>query len=150
MMTAKALVTSSSQPLGDMNTTPLIDVMLVLLVVFILAVPAAVNEVQIELPAAGPAIEHPPVDPHRNTIVIDASGEIDWNGQTVTRAQLSWLLVSSRRLRPEPELRFKPDAMVPYEAAAQVLNLIRRSGVSAFGFVDNERYASFGKAGSLR
>lgn len=133
-------------PLGDMNTTPLIDVMLVLLVMFILAVPAAVNEVPIDLPA--PNTEHPmvTVQPDKNTITISADSAIAWNGTAVSQGELTNLLAQTGRMVPEPELRFQPDAQAPYDTAARVLNLVKASGVSAFGFVGNDSYAAFGKA----
>ena len=132
--------------LGDMNTTPLIDVMLVLLVMFILAVPAAVNEVPIDLPA--PNMNHSPVtvQPDKNTITIGADSSIAWNGTAVSQTDLATLLIQTGRMVPEPELRFQPDAQAPYDTAARVLNQVKASGISAFGFVGNDSYAAFGKA----
>ena len=137
------------QPLGEMNTTPLIDVMLVLLVMFILAVPAAVNQISVDLPAPGPVSDRP-VYRDRNRITIDASSRISWNDHLVTADQLAALLQETRGINPEPELRFEPDPTAPYDATAKVLNTIKRSGVSAFGFVGNDRYATFAKAGAVR
>ena len=137
------------QPLGEMNTTPLIDVMLVLLVMFILAVPAAVNQISVDLPAPGPVIDRP-VYRDRNRITIDASSRISWNDHLVTADQLAALLQETRGINPEPELRFEPEPTAPYDTTAKVLNTIKRSGVSAFGFVGNDRYATFAKAGAVR
>lgn len=137
--------TTFDPPLGEMNTTPLIDVMLVLLVMFILAVPAAVNQVPIDLPGPSPIVDHP-VHPDKNSISIDPSNRISWNDQTVTPNELTSLLQATRKLRPEPELRFEPDPAAPYDTAAKVLDAIKASGVSAFGFIGNEQYAQFGKA----
>ena len=130
-------------PFSEMNTTPLIDVLLVLLVMLILAVPAAVNQVPIELPSA--AIEHPYVEHDRNKIAIDPRSAITWNGQPVSAAQLASLLQATRKLKPEPELQFQPDPAAPYDTASKVLNTIKASGVTAFGFVGNDSYADFGK-----
>ena len=133
-------------PMGEMNTTPLIDVMLVLLVMFILAVPAAVNQVPIDLPAP-PATLHPPViQPEKNLLSITPAGAVIWNGQPVTEGQLAWLLHETLRIKPEPELQFEPDPAAPYDTAAKVLNVVKRSGVSAFGFVGNDRFTRFAKA----
>ena len=137
------------QPLGEMNTTPLIDVMLVLLVMFILAVPAAVNQISVDLPASGPVSDRP-VYRDRNRITIDSSSRISWNDHLVTANQLAALLQETRGINPEPELRFEPDPTAPYDTTAKVLNTIKRSGVSAFGFVGNDRYATFAKAGAVR
>ena len=137
------------QPLGEMNTTPLIDVMLVLLVMLILTVPAAVNQIPVDLPAPGPVIDHP-VHHDRNRISIDASSRVSWNDHVVTADQLAALLQETRGINPEPELHFEPDPAAPYDTTAKVLNTIKHSGVSAFGFVGNDRYAMFGKAGANR
>ena len=148
-MTRSATATRFDQPFGEMNTTPLIDVMLVLLVMFIMAVPAAVNQISVDLPAPGPVSDHP-VYRDRNRITIDGSSRVSWNDHLVTADQLAALLQETRGINPEPELRFEPDPTAPYDATAKVLNIIKRSGVSAFGFVGNDRYAAFAKAGAVR
>ena len=146
MAMAATLNLASSEPLGQMNTTPLIDVMLVLLVMFILAVPAAVNQVAVDLPYPPTTIDPPQILHDKNTVSIGAASEIRWNGQLVSQGQLGSLLQQSLKIAPEPELRFQPDPAAPYDSAAKVLNIIKASRVSAFGFVGNERYAQFGKA----
>jgi biopolymer transport protein ExbD len=149
MARAAAAVRTFEAPLGEMNTTPLIDVMLVLLVMLILAVPAAVNEVPIDLPAVGqpdwPIVEH-----KRNLISITADSQVQWNAQPVTQSQLAALLLTAHRLNPEPELQFEPSADAPYDTTAKVLNVVKQSGVSAFGFIGNDRYTSFGKPKAAR
>jgi biopolymer transport protein ExbD len=135
-------------PFSEMNTTPLIDVMLVLLVMFILAVPAAVNEVPIDLPATTTDPVQLKVQPDKNTVAIGANSAITWNDTAVSQSELAALLSRTRRMVPEPELRFQPDPQAPYDSAARVLNQIKASGVSAFGFVGNDTYAAFGKAAS--
>ena len=69
-----------------------------------------------------------------------------WNGTAVNTSQLVSLLKSTLAINPEPELQFQPDAQAPYDTTIQVLNIIKGSGVTAFGFVGNEQYAVFGKA----
>lgn len=133
-------------PFSEMNTTPLIDVMLVLLVMFILAVPAAVNEVPIDLPAPATDPVQLKVQHDKNTVAIRANSTITWNETSVSQSELAALLNRTRRMVPEPELRFQPDPQAPYNTAAWVLNQVKASGVSAFGFVGNDSYAAFGKA----
>jgi biopolymer transport protein ExbD len=134
------------EPMMEMNTTPLIDVMLVLLIMFIITIPVATHAVDINLP--NPSAPPPDVIVKRdkNKLVIMPNNEIMWNGTAITTSQLVSLLKSTLAINPEPELQFQPDAQAPYDTSIQVLNIIKASGVTAFGFVGNEQYAGFGKA----
>ena len=134
-MTAKAL------PLAEMNMTPLIDVLLVLLVMFILTIPSATQTLPVDLPV--PCENCPPLDRVANTVSIDAWDRLAWNGTTIGPEQLGALLAASLRLPVEPELRFAPAARARYDAAAHALVAIRASGVSRFGFVGNEQFRIF-------
>ena len=136
----------ADMPLGDLNTTPLIDVMLVLLVMFILAIPVATNSVPIDLPPANPADQLPKILRDSNKVSVTPQSVITFNNQPVTPVQLTTLLRATMQLRPEPELQFQPDQSAPYDTTAKVLNVIKFTGVSAFGFVGNERFQQFGKA----
>ena len=133
------------EPMMEMNTTPLIDVMLVLLIMFIITIPVATHAVNIDLP--NPAAPPPDVIIKRdkNKVVIMPNNEILWNGTPITVNQLTSLLKTTLAIKPEPELQFQPDAQAPYDTSIQVLNIIKVSGVTAFGFVGNEQYAGFGK-----
>jgi biopolymer transport protein ExbD len=137
---------SADMPLGDLNTTPLIDVMLVLLVMFILAIPVATNSVPIDLPPPNPAEPLPKILRDSNKVSITPQSVITFNNQPVTPVQLATLLRATVRLHPEPELQFQPDQSAPYDTTAKVLNVIKSTGVSAFGFVGNERFQQFDKA----
>jgi len=133
------------EPMMEMNTTPLIDVMLVLLIMFIITIPVATHAVNIDLP--NPAAPPPDVVVQRdkNKVVVMPNNDILWNGSSVTVNQLTGLLQSTLAIKPEPELQFQPDAQAPYDTTLEVLNIIKGSGVTAFGFVGNEQYAGFGK-----
>ena len=136
-----ATLAPNASPLSELNTTPLIDVLLVLLILFVITIPPATHSLEIPLPSGdGQAIRN-----DTNTIAIDASGAATWNGARVSQAELAGLLGATSRLRPEPELRFEPTGQAPYEAAARTLRTIKASGVRGFGFVGNERYAEFAK-----
>lgn len=139
-----ATLASNSTPLADLNTTPLIDVLLVLLILFVITVPAATHNLEVPLPSDTRGT--PPINPTRNTVTIDPAGIVAWNGTAVSQPSLAALLVGTTHLVPEPELRFEPTGQAPYDAAARTLQTIRGSGVRGFGFVGNERYADFGKA----
>jgi biopolymer transport protein ExbD len=134
------------EPMMEMNTTPLIDVMLVLLIMFIITIPVATHAINIDLPA--PSDEPPPpdmVDPIVNKIVITPTGEILWNAIPINGGELVRNLQETLAFEIEPELQFEPDANASYERSALVLNIIKDSGVTKFGFVGNEKYRSFGK-----
>ncbi|WP_298401542.1 biopolymer transporter ExbD [Sphingobium sp.] len=129
-------------PLSDMNTTPLIDVMLVLLIMFIITIPIQTHSVGVDLP--GQAKEIPiRMDPVKNRVGIDADGVIRWNGAAIDRMTLRRYLAASLRLPVEPELQFQPNAAARYVTVDEVLADIKRSGVTNLGFVGNERYQQF-------
>ena len=136
-------------PMLEMNMTPLIDVLLVLLIMFIITIPVATHSVDIDLPQPNP---NPPpedqIDPIKNKIVLTQTDEILWNGDTLSEAELVRNLNLTREIVPEPELQFEPEALASYELSARVLNVIKASGVTKFGFVGNERYRTFGSVGA--
>ena len=133
---------SAHEPLSEINTTPLIDVLLVLLIVFVMSIPMATHSLDVPLPREMPL---PIPDPVRNKVVLTAEGAILWNDDAVSPGQLIAVLRQTTRLRVEPELQFEPEASASYDLSARVLNIIRGSGVSKFGFVGNEQYRTFGK-----
>jgi biopolymer transport protein ExbD len=130
----------------EMNTTPLIDVMLVLLIMLIFTLPPVTNSVNIDLPVAD---TNPPppdmIDPVKNKIVLTTSNEILWNATPISSGELVRNLNGTRNMNPEPELQFEPEAQASYDLSAQVLNIIKQSGVTKFGFVGNEKYRVFDK-----
>ncbi len=130
------------QPMAAMNTTPLIDVMLVLLIMFIITIPVATHSVDFNV--QGEPSDAPIFD-LKNKIIIDAQDRIFWNGKPVNIGQLTSLLRDTRLMDIEPELQFEPDSMSSYEASARALNTIDANGVTKFGFVGNEKYRQFGK-----
>ncbi len=133
-------------PMMDMNTTPLIDVMLVLLIMFIITIPVATHSVNIDLPVPNP---NPPpedmIDPIKNKIVLTQAGEILWNGTAIDGGELVRNLEASKAFAVEPELQFEPEPLASYDLSARVLNIIKGSGVTKFGFVGNEKYRVFDK-----
>jgi biopolymer transport protein ExbD len=138
---------ADGEPMSEMNTTPLIDVMLVLLIMFIITIPVATHAVNIDLPGPPPPnAQKPPIDPVKNKVVLTPDGQILWNGTAIDQSVLLANLQSSTQMAVEPELQFQPDAQAGYDLSAHVLNIIKGSGVTKFGFVGNEKYASFSKA----
>ncbi|WP_416464815.1 ExbD/TolR family protein [Sphingomonas sp. VDB2] len=134
---------SADAPMGEMNTTPLIDVMLVLLIMFIITIPMQTHSVGIDLPQAPVQPAQFTPDPVKNKVTIDAAGMIRWNGAAIDRLTLRRYLARSLALPVEPELQFQPDAAARYVIVDEVLADIRRSGVTKLGFVGNERYRDF-------
>ena len=133
-------------PMMEMNTTPLIDVMLVLLIMFIITIPVATHSIDIDLPVATPPTNTPPpVDPIKNKVVITPDNQILWNGNPVDGPTLLGLLKESLNYPVEPELQYQPDPQASYELSARVLNIIKGSQVTKFGFVGNEQFSEFGK-----
>ena len=135
-------------PMMEMNTTPLIDVMLVLLIMFIITIPPITHAVKIDLPVASPPQDGPVIDPVVNKVIILPTGEIQWNGTPQTLEQLSLLLQQTAAMEPEPELQFQPHENAPYLPVDQVLAEVKRAEITKFGFVGNESFPAFGKAKS--
>src|SRR6478735_4926143 len=131
-------------PMMEMNMTPLIDVLLVLLIVFIMSIPIATHAIAIDLPTPSPPTDAP-VDPVKNKIVLTTTNDILWNGAKITPNELVSNLQTSLTYSVEPELQFEPEATAAYDLSAKVLNIIKQSGVTKFGFVGNEKYRIFGK-----
>ncbi len=135
-----------SQPMSELNTTPLIDILLVLLVMLILTLPPTTNVLEYPLPQTGLGQR---VNRVRNLVAVTAGDTILWNGKSVTEAELATVLQEAAALNPEPELELAPDGRASYERTAQVLRLVKLSGATRVGFVGNERYRAFGTVGSV-
>lgn len=133
-------------PMLDLNVTPLIDVMLVLLIMFIITIPVATHSIDIDLPVASPPTNTPPpVDPIKNKVVLTPDDKILWNGTQIDGPMLVSNLKESLTYANEPELQFQPDGGASYDLSAKVLQLIKASQVTKFGFVGNEQFSEFNK-----
>jgi biopolymer transport protein ExbD len=126
-------------PMLDINVTPLIDVMLVLLIMFIITIPPQTHAVKLDLPVNQPN-QRPPVDPVKNTVVVTAAGAILWNGAPISQDQLRTYLDATQQMDPTPELHLQPEAEARYELVDQVLAITKRAKVEKMGFVGNEYY----------
>ncbi len=136
---------ADEEPIGEMNTTPLIDVMLVLLIMFIITIPIQTHAVKIDLPANSVTPPDNPIKPDINKLAIDAGGAILWNGSAIDLVTLRQYLDSTKAMTPEPELHVQPDAQARYDIVDQVLAVVKKSEITKLGFVGNEQYAAFGK-----
>ena len=134
---------AEGEPMMDINTTPLIDVMLVLLIMFIITIPIQTHAVKLDLPQDNPNSNPPPIDPVKNKIVVTKAGQILWNGQQVDPIQLRQFLDITTTMTPVPELHLQPEPEARYELVDEVLAVTKRANVQAMGFVGNEAYATF-------
>ena len=129
------------EPMIDMNVTPLIDVMLVLLIMFIITIPIQTHAVKLDLPVNQPNQPPPPIQPLKNTVGVTAQGQITWNGSPISKDQLRNYLEVTQQMNPIPELHLQPDATARYELVDEVLAITKRAHVQKMGFVGNEYYA---------
>ena len=136
---AMAASTPAGEPMMDINTTPLIDVMLVLLIMFIITIPIQTHAVKVDLPQNSNAPK-PPIEPDKNKVSIDPAGTVFWNGAPINDVTLRQYLERTTAISPERELHFQPDPQARYEKVDAVLAVIKRANVTKLGFVGNEQY----------
>lgn len=128
------------EPMMEMNTTPLIDVMLVLLIMFIITIPIQTHAVKVDLPQSSQPQPVQPVEPEKNKVYIDAQGQVYWNSAPIDDVTLRQYLDQTLQMSPEPELHFQPDPQARYDVVDRVLAIIKRANVNKLGFVGNEQY----------
>lgn len=133
---------SSGDPteMVDINTTPLIDVMLVLLIMLIITIPVQTHAVKLDMPSANPPASDAPPPPVVE-LEIDFDGTILWNGNVVPdRATLEGQLLQAAHQDPQPEFHIRPNKLVEYKYVAAVLASAQRLGVTNIGLVGNEQF----------
>ena len=139
-----AAAQDDSEPMIDMNMTPLIDVLLVLLIMFIITIPIQTHAVKLDLPVDDPNNQTPPpINPTKNKVVVAASGQVLWNGAPVDLVRLRQYLDLTQQMNPVPELHLQPEPQARYELVDQVLAVTKRANVEKMGFIGNEAYASW-------
>jgi biopolymer transport protein ExbD len=130
---------SEDEVMVDINTTPLIDVMLVLLIMFIITIPIQTHAVKMNMPI-GPS-SAPPTPPVIIRIDVDFDGQIGWNGELVpNRANLESRLMAVAVLPDQPEVHLRPNKLVQYETVAMIMASAQRLGVTKIGLVGNEQF----------
>jgi len=130
---------SEGEPMMEINTTPLIDVMLVLLIMFIITLPVMTHAVKLDMPRQTNA--PPPdvvIEPIR--LDIDWDGTVIWNGSPVQLDALEGYFRVEAAKNPQPELHVRPDRRANYDTVAKVLALAQRNGMQRIGFVGNEQF----------
>jgi biopolymer transport protein ExbD len=128
-------------PLCDMNTTPLIDVMLVLLIMFIITIPIMTHAVKLDMPQPNPNQQRPPVPPEVIDLEVDFDGTVVWNGTVVPSVQtLESYLRSESGKEPQPEIHLRPDRRAKYGSVAVVLAAAQRNHMKKIGFVNTSEF----------
>ncbi len=122
----------------DMNTTPLIDVMLVLLIMLIITIPIQTHAVKLDLPAGNPP--PPPAPPEVVTVDVDFDGTILWNDQVVDRQGLDARIATAAAEPVQPELHLRPNKLVTYKYVAAVMADAQRLGLTKLSLVGNEQF----------
>lgn len=126
--------------ISAINTTPLVDVMLVLLIIFLITIPVAIQTVPIQLPKANSIVNV--TDPKNITIAVDAQGQYYWNASLVSsRDALMEQLVGLASMDPQPEIQVRGDQMVKFEAVGRLIFDIQRAGILKVGFITESQIA---------
>jgi biopolymer transport protein ExbD len=132
--------TTEGAPMCDINTTPLIDVMLVLIVTLIVTLPIMTHAVKLDMP---PPRDQPPPDVQPEIINLDIyyDGTVSWNGQTIpTLDELEQQFTVAAKKDPQPELHLAPDSHVKYDVVAKVLASAQRNHMTKIGFVNTSEF----------
>ena len=124
---------SHQTPMADMNVVPLVDVMLVLLVIFIVTAPLLTHSVKIDLPKASSSANITRAE--HIEFGIREGGELHWNGERLTPADLGPRFAAAAQLQPQPELHIRADRNARYESVALVMSAAARAGLTRIGFV---------------
>jgi len=128
---------SHSAPMSEINTTPLVDVMLVLLVIFIITAPLLTHAVKIDLPQASskPVTQKPDVV----TLAIDANGQWYWNDQPLDKAVITERFRTEARRDPQPDVHIRADESTRYQVLAEVMAEAQNAGIKHLGFVSEPK-----------
>ena len=127
-------------PMAEINVTPMVDVMLVLLVIFIITAPLFTHAVKLELPTASSAPA--PEKPETITLSINAEGKLFWNNNSVSLDELGTRFATASQKKPQPELQLRADKSTRYEVIAQVMSAAQTNGMTKIGFVTNPKDVS--------
>jgi biopolymer transport protein ExbD len=126
--------------MSDINTTPLVDVMLVMLIIFLITIPIITKTVPVELPT--PRNIATQTKPENITLSVDAAGKMYWNGAEVAdRTQLLNLVVAEARKVPQPEIHIRGDQQARFEAIGRVLFIVQQGGLVKVGFLTEPKAA---------
>ncbi|MBX9630858.1 MAG: biopolymer transporter ExbD [Burkholderiales bacterium] len=122
-----------NQPMSEINVTPLVDVMLVLVIIFIITAPLLTHGIKIDLPKASSTAN--PEKPETVTLSLDAKGKVFWNDQPVPDEQLAAKMAEAAAKQPQPELHLRADHNTRYQKLAEIMSAARNAGLTKLGFV---------------
>ncbi len=129
-----------AQPMAEINTTPLVDVMLVLLVIFMITLPLITHRLAVDLPETEANAPWAAANPAPVELGIDANGQLFWNGVALAgEADLELRLQEAARGEPKPELHLHADKSTPYQRLAEVMAAAQRNGLTRIGFITQSR-----------
>jgi biopolymer transport protein ExbD len=129
---------AEDEPMMEMNMTPLIDVLLVLIIMFIITIPVMTHAVKLDMPRPNNAPQQ--TDPVVINLEIDFDGTVLWNGSAVTVDALDAYFRREAAADPQPELHIRPNKRASYDVVARVLAAAQRNGLLKIGFVGNEQF----------
>ncbi|MCW5623561.1 MAG: biopolymer transporter ExbD [Burkholderiales bacterium] len=121
------------QPMSDINVTPLVDVMLVLLIIFIVTAPLLTHGIKIDLPKAASSAN--PEKPETVTLSMDEQGKVFWNDQVIADDNLVAKMAEAATQDPQPELHLRADRNTRYQRLAEIMSMARNAGLTKLGFV---------------
>jgi biopolymer transport protein ExbD len=121
------------QPMAEINTTPLVDVMLVLLIIFIVTAPLLTHGIRIDLPKAASSVQ--PEKPDTVTLAVERDGRLFWNDQAISEAELENAMREAAARTPQPELQLRADRETRYQRLAELMSMARNTGLTRLGFV---------------
>lgn len=124
---------SDDEVMSEINMTPLVDVMLVLLIIFIITIPVINHAIKIDLPRA--TSQPSDVKSEHIDLSIDSTGQISWNGDVIDTEALKIRIASAAAQQPQPELHLRADRQTPYEKVAQVMAAAQNGGLGKIGFI---------------
>ena len=130
--------TADGEVMVEMNTTPLIDVMLVLLVLLIVTLPVQTHAVKLDMPA--PNTTPPTIQPETVDLGVDFDGTVTWNGTAVDRSTMDSYFEDAARKNPQPEIHVNANRLAKYDAVAKVLADAQRLGATHIGFSGIDQY----------
>jgi biopolymer transport protein ExbD len=130
--------TAEGEVMVEMNTTPLIDVMLVLLTLLIITLPIQTHAVKLDMPAPNP--NPPTVIPETVELQVDFDGTVLWNGVPVDRSTMNSYFADAAKKEPQPEIHVSPNRLAKYDAVARVLADAQRQGATHIGFTGIDQY----------
>jgi biopolymer transport protein ExbD len=137
-MSFQSAFESDGAEIAEINMTPLVDVMLVLLIIFMVTLPVIQHAVKLDLPQA--SSQPNPAKPQQIQLAIDANGVNYWNGQALTQNELTQRMHTAAQQEPLPELHLQADRKVPYEAVAQSISLAQQAGLRKIAFVTDPKH----------